>query len=110
MNIVLADGSLKTIDSHSDVWWAMQGAGHNFGIVTSVTSKIYDIQHRGWAYASYVFTHDKVEVLFDAINRYLLKNGTQPVDIMNYGFFYNDPATDPNYVSTEAGENFSFTK
>src|SRR5690242_11530578 len=37
MNIVLANGDLKTIDSKSDLWWAMQGAGHNFGIVTSVS-------------------------------------------------------------------------
>ncbi|KAI4868239.1 FAD-binding domain-containing protein [Hypoxylon rubiginosum] len=42
MNIVLAGGSMQTIDETSDLWWAMKGAGHNFGVVTSVTSKIYD--------------------------------------------------------------------
>ena len=45
MNIVLADGTLHTIDEKSDLWWAMRGAGHNFGIVTSVETKIYDIEH-----------------------------------------------------------------
>ncbi|KAI0428763.1 FAD binding domain protein [Xylaria sp. FL1042] len=72
MNIVLADGELRTIDKESDLWWAMQGAGHNFGIVTSVTSKIYDVEHRDWAYASF------------------------PVYIINYSFFYNDPTLDPD--------------
>jgi hypothetical protein len=33
----------------SDLWWAIKGAGHNFGIVTSVTSKTYDIEHKDWA-------------------------------------------------------------
>ncbi|RYP61604.1 hypothetical protein DL769_007637 [Monosporascus sp. CRB-8-3] len=95
MNIVLADGSMRTIDKSSDLWWAMQGAGHNFGIVTSVTSKIYDIQHRAWAYESFVFTGDKVEGLYEGINQHLLKNGTQPVDVINYSFFISVPDIDP---------------
>ncbi|KAI3324621.1 FAD binding domain protein [Xylariaceae sp. AK1471] len=95
MNIVLADGNLHTIDKESDLWWAMQGAGHNFGIVTSVTSKIYNVQYRDWAYVSFIFTGDKVEGLYGAINEYLLKDGTQPVYIINYSFFFNDPAVDP---------------
>ncbi|RYP03157.1 hypothetical protein DL764_005339 [Monosporascus ibericus] len=95
MNIVLADGSMQTIDGSSDLWWAMQGAGHNFGIVTSVTSKIYDIQHSAWAYESFVFTGDRVEALYEGINEHLLKNGTQPVGIINYSFFISVPDIDP---------------
>jgi FAD/FMN-containing dehydrogenase len=98
MNIVLANGDLRTIDKTSDLWWAMQGAGHNFGIVTSVTSKIYDVQYPDWAYASFIFTGDKVEGLYSAINKYLLKDGRQPVYIINYSFFFNDPTLDPNKV------------
>ncbi|KAI1444622.1 FAD binding domain protein [Annulohypoxylon stygium] len=96
MNIVLADGSLRTIDESSDLWWAMQGAGHNFGIVTSVTSKVYDIVTRDWAYESFIFTSDKVEALYDNINKHLLKDGSQPVDILHYSFFFNNPEIDPS--------------
>ncbi|KAI0394647.1 FAD binding domain protein [Xylariaceae sp. FL0594] len=96
LNVVLSDGELRTIDQRSDLWWAMRGAGHNFGVVTSVTSKIYDIKYPDWAYASFVFSGDKVEGLYGAINKYLLKNGSQPVDIINYSFFFNDPSIDPN--------------
>ncbi|KAI1155314.1 FAD binding domain protein [Nemania diffusa] len=99
MNIVLANGDLQIIDENSDLWWAMQGAGHNFGIVTSVTSKIYDVKYPKWAYASFIFTGDKVEGLYGAINSYLLKNGTQPIYIMNYSFFFNNPALDPDKPS-----------
>ncbi|KAI1485795.1 FAD binding domain protein [Biscogniauxia mediterranea] len=99
MDIVLANGSLVTIDKNSDLWWAMQGAGHNFGIVTSVTSKIYDIEHHDWAYESFVFTSDKVEGLYENINAYLLNNGSPPVDIINYGFFLNNPAIDSKPVT-----------
>jgi len=98
LNMVMADGKLRTIDKKSDLWWAVQGAGHNFGIVTSVTSKIYDIQYRQWAFRSYMFTGDKVEGLYSNINKYLLKGGTQSVDVINYSFFFNLPTLDPKNV------------
>jgi FAD/FMN-containing dehydrogenase len=99
MDVVYADGGLRTIDKNSDIWWAMQGAGHNFGIVTSVTSKIYDVKYPDWAYQSFIFTGDKVEELYTRINNVLLKNGTQPVDVMNYSFFFNNAEVDPENVS-----------
>ncbi|KAL5401084.1 hypothetical protein PMIN03_011822 [Paraphaeosphaeria minitans] len=40
LNIVLATGEVKTINQSTDLMWGLKGAGHNFGIVTSVTSKI----------------------------------------------------------------------
>lgn len=64
-----------------------------------MTSKIYDVPNGGlWSYASFVFSHDKVEDLYDRINQRLLQNGTQPVDVINYSFFYNNPEMDPKHV------------
>ena len=89
LNMVLANGSAITVDQDSDLWWAMKGAGHNFGIVTSVTSKVYDVPYGSmWSYASFIFTHDKVEALYEAINRHLLVNGEQRVDLINYSIFF----------------------
>ncbi|OTB02951.1 hypothetical protein M426DRAFT_61219 [Hypoxylon sp. CI-4A] len=95
MNIALANGTLQTIDKDSDLWWAMQGAGHNFGIVTSVTAKIYDIKHRDWAHASFIFTDDKVEALYEAINSHLMP---PPPDVTVYGFFLYSPDIHPKPV------------
>ncbi|RYP58486.1 hypothetical protein DL769_008937 [Monosporascus sp. CRB-8-3] len=94
MNIVLANGTLATINSGSELWWAVKGAGHNFGIVTSVTSKIFDIEHKDWAIEIITFKGDKVEELYDAANRHLLKNGTQPTDVINWSYWFNDPDAD----------------
>lgn len=98
-NIVLADGSLRTIDASSDLWWALKGAGHNFGIVTSVTTKIYDVQHSDWAIDTLLFSGDKVEAVYQTANEHLLKNGTQSVDLINWSYWLNDPTADPNNVS-----------
>ncbi|KAJ5655136.1 hypothetical protein N7507_007086 [Penicillium longicatenatum] len=98
MNMVLANGSQITVDKDSELWWAVKGADHNFGIATSVTSKIYDIPDDGlWSYKSFFFTHEKVEELYDAINLYLLKGGKQLVDLINYSFFFNYPAIDSKH-------------
>ncbi|KAI0162327.1 hypothetical protein GGR57DRAFT_489995 [Xylariaceae sp. FL1272] len=93
MNVVLANGTL--------------GAGHNFGIVTSVTAKIYDVQTPTWAYTSFIYTGDKVADVFDTINKHF-PSGTQPVDILTLVLFVNNFDVDPTrplvtfYVIQEA--------
>ena len=39
MRVVVADGQILTVstDQHPDLFWALRGAGHNFGIVTNFT-------------------------------------------------------------------------
>lgn len=103
MNVVLADGTFKTIDASSDLWWAMKGAGHNFGIVTSVTVKLYPLEHTNWAIETLTYTGDKVEAVYQAANDHLLRNGTQPVDIINWSYWFNLPDVDPNAVSDKPG-------
>ncbi|KAJ5273272.1 hypothetical protein N7478_008397 [Penicillium angulare] len=94
LDMVLANGTLITVDENSDLWWGMKGAGHNFGVVTSITSKICDVPHNGlWSYTNFIFTHDKVEVLYETINEMLLPD--QPQDIISFSFFTNIPAIDP---------------
>ncbi len=89
MNVVLADGTLRTIGPSNELFWAMKGAGHNFGIVTSVTIKTFDIAHTNWAGETLMFTGDKVEDLYALVNEHHLKNGTQPVDLINWSYWFN---------------------
>ncbi|CAH0000578.1 unnamed protein product [Clonostachys byssicola] len=95
MNVVLADGSIKTIDENSDLWWGMKGAGHNFGIVTSLTSKIYDIQHTNWSIVTFIFSGDKVEAVYEAANKFLPKNGKQATDVHNWSYWLRSSDLDP---------------
>lgn len=95
MNVVLANGTLATIDAKSELWWAMKGAGHNFGIVTSLTSKVYEIEHRDWAIETVIFSGDKVEAVYQAANDHLVKNGTQPAGVHNWSYWMNNAAADP---------------
>jgi hypothetical protein len=99
MNVVLANGNLTKIDANSDLWWAMKGAGHNFGIVTSLTTKVFDIKYRDWAIETITFSGDKVGAVYQAANDYLLKNGTQPEGLINWSYWLNNPGADPNNVS-----------
>jgi hypothetical protein len=99
MNVVLADGSIETLDADSDLMWAMKGAGHNFGIVTSVTTKIYDIEHSDWAIETFIFDGSKVGEVYDAANKYLSRNGSQPVDVHYWSYWLNIPTADPEKVS-----------
>ncbi|KAF2792080.1 FAD-binding domain-containing protein [Melanomma pulvis-pyrius CBS 109.77] len=49
LEVITADGSLITVSSTSnaDLFWAMKGAGANYGIVTSLTYNIHDAPNGG---------------------------------------------------------------
>lgn len=55
----------------------MRGAGHNFAAVTSFTIKIYPKKLDTWYFKNYVWTQDKLETVFTAINKFN-DNGNQP--------------------------------
>ncbi|ATY61822.1 FAD binding domain [Cordyceps militaris] len=96
MDVVLADGSARTVDAQSDpdLWWALRGAGHNFAIVTSVTLKVYDIQHRDWAREAMIFTGDKVEQVFQTMADTIFKGGKQDADVVVWTYMLRIPEVD----------------
>lgn len=50
--LILADGSRVTAspESHPDLFWAIRGAGHNFGIAVQATFQVYPQAHEGRHY------------------------------------------------------------
>ncbi|RYP45210.1 hypothetical protein DL768_008403 [Monosporascus sp. mg162] len=100
MNVVLADGSTIQVNqtSHDDLFWGMKGAGHNFGIVTGVESRIYPREIDTWHYHNYIWTQDKLEVLFETLNEFH-KDGSTPAKMgVEFGAF----AMNPSISETEA--------
>ena len=92
--MVLANGTAVTVshDSHPDIFWAIRGAGHNFGIVTEFKYKIYDVApNRTWAYEAFMFTGDKLERLYMLTNE---MTKTQPPEVVNYAVIFRLPNVD----------------
>lgn len=71
VNLVMSGGEEVKIDpSNTELWWAIRGAGPNFGIVTSATLKSHPVsakENGAWA-GSLIFTQDKIEAIVQAIN------------------------------------------
>ncbi|KAL8947997.1 MAG: hypothetical protein Q9222_005779 [Ikaeria aurantiellina] len=101
MTVVLADGAIVHVSatSHPDLYWAMKGAGQNFGIVTEATFQIYDFPTPHWFYAelTYANASSQLEPLFTAINE-IDTNGSQPKEL---GTLYTVFAIDPTYSKTD---------
>lgn len=88
-DIVLADGSFHRVtkQSYPDLFWALQGAGANFGVVTAIKYKVYSVPsvYRGniiWVYDSIERAKKILNTVFDlsqnapnelSINVYLMK-------------------------------------
>ncbi|GCB22911.1 6-hydroxy-D-nicotine oxidase [Aspergillus awamori] len=76
LNLVMADGCLHTITPKDiDLFWALLGAGPNFGIATSAKMKSYLVLASGkaaWT-GQLVFSADKLEALVETIDRITLE-------------------------------------
>lgn len=78
----------------------MQGAGHNFGIVTSFELKIHPKNLDTWHYHNYVFKQDKLEQFFEALNIFHNDGNTPVLMGLNMGGFLLDTTINDTEVST----------
>lgn len=96
--LVLANGSAITssAEKNPDLFWAIRGAGHNFGVVTSFEVKLYDAKET-WTMIVFTFKQDKLEGFFNTWNRLEVKHVGLGSLVLN-GVFVRNPAIDTDYV------------
>jgi hypothetical protein len=76
----------------------LRGAGHNFGIVTSVKYKIYDVPKNDiWTVGTYYYTQNQLNPVFELINEFTA-DGNQPAGLLIWSNFFQSPDIDPNNV------------
>ncbi|MFB7323890.1 FAD-binding oxidoreductase [Streptomyces sp. NPDC056190] len=63
--VVLASGEIVTAsaDEHADLFWALKGAGHNFGIVTSFTFRHVPVPGQANVRQAFFAADDRLSVL-----------------------------------------------
>lgn len=100
--LVLANGTAisVSVNENPQLFWAIQGAGHNFGIVTSFESKIYEItaENKRWAYETLIFTGDKLEQVFEVVKSQI-EDGGLPAELINMALWAFVPDVDLEKVS-----------
>lgn len=98
--VVTASGQLveASATKNPDLFWALRGAGHNFGIMTSFEMKAYDIPSN-WTVYSIVFASDKVEALFHLVNKFEEPSSNRPAKLALTAAVIRLPQIDPNSVS-----------
>ncbi|KAM5534865.1 hypothetical protein V8D89_011420 [Ganoderma adspersum] len=84
--VVTADGSILTANEkeNADLFWAIRGAGSNFGVVTEFVLQLHP-QRRTIFCGLAIFTPDKLEALLD-ITQAWLDNGPSTKEGMMQGF------------------------
>lgn len=95
--LVLANGTAITVSSTSnpDLFWAIRGAGHNFGIVTSLDLAVHD-GSANWTFTALIFTHDKLESVFSTWNQLEAAHPDPGLLVLN-GLMARNPAADPSH-------------
>ncbi|KAL8731367.1 MAG: hypothetical protein Q9166_003459 [cf. Caloplaca sp. 2 TL-2023] len=89
LNVVLADGSAVRVNnrSHPDLWWAMRGAGHNFGIVTSFESKIWPDNFKTYFVRTYQFASSSHDALIEEVNKFQGNGTLDPIWLASFGIY-----------------------
>ncbi|KAL8994704.1 MAG: hypothetical protein Q9169_005389 [Polycauliona sp. 2 TL-2023] len=89
LNIVLANGSAINVDadSHPDLWWAVRGAGHNFGIVTSFDSKIWRDDSKKYSARTYQFSGSSLDALLEQVDVFQGNGTLDPVWLAAFGSY-----------------------
>jgi hypothetical protein len=96
LRVVLADGELRdvTAESDPDLFWAMRGAGPNFGIATSAVVKAYPATEEdmtAWV-GGLIFTPDKLEQVVQAVRDIAIR---PEMNIFMYFISSGPPNNDP---------------
>lgn len=71
IRLLLANGTIieASEDSNQDLFWAVRGAGHNFGIALEATYKVYPQRNNGKHFViDWEFEVDQVDGIFEALN------------------------------------------
>ncbi|KAF2641134.1 FAD-binding domain-containing protein [Massarina eburnea CBS 473.64] len=96
--MVLANGSAITVSDqkNEDLFWAIRGAGHNFGVVTEIKVKIYDVgeEQKQWAVSGFTFEQEKLESVFAVANTWL-ESKDRPKEMVHFGLFGFNYELDP---------------
>ncbi|KAI1498756.1 hypothetical protein F5X99DRAFT_411811 [Biscogniauxia marginata] len=94
--LVLPNGELVTVSekSNPELFWAIRGAGHNFGLVTEWEYRVYDIEIPKWSYEIFIYSGDKLEALYDLANA-MLKD--QPPEVTHWGYIIKVAEIDPDH-------------
>lgn len=107
LNVVLADGTAVKVNetSNPDLWWAMRGAGQNFGIVTSWDAKIWPDNFKTYFVRTYQFAGSSLEPLFEEVNRFNGVGTLDPVWLASFGLYTMNTTvseTEVQYLPSEA--------
>lgn len=111
--VVLANGKAVTASTkkNSDLFWALRGAGHNFGIVTEVTYKVYDAPAKDkWLVKTFIYLPDQIGAFYDVANNAIADGygvDRQPAGMLVASLYTIVPDVDPNTVRGDV--SFFFT-
>ncbi|KAH7324814.1 hypothetical protein B0I35DRAFT_348933 [Stachybotrys elegans] len=109
--LVLPNGDAVTVseDENPDLFWAIRGAGHNFGFVSEWTYRIYDRNPEApkWSYEIFIFSGDKLEALYTLHNE---MQKSQPAHAIHWSYIlraeareYAKPLHDIEAIDIQSG-------
>ncbi|KAF2197576.1 FAD-binding domain-containing protein [Delitschia confertaspora ATCC 74209] len=95
--VVLANGSVVTVSNevNNELFWALRGAGHNFGIIPSIRYKVHTPEALDWNYTIFMFSGNKLEQVYETMNDIVVGRQQNLTKMINYAVWMRNPELDP---------------
>ncbi|KAK3301708.1 uncharacterized protein B0T15DRAFT_544414 [Chaetomium strumarium] len=97
VRLVLGSGEVVQVSGteRADLFWALRGAGHNFGVVSELTVRVHDVEEerREWAYEVFTFTGGRLEELYTVVGRVMQD---QPANVVLWSVWARNEKIDPD--------------
>jgi hypothetical protein len=94
--VVLGDGEVVEVseEENEDLFWALRGAGHNFGVVSEWRVRVYPVEEerREWVWENFAFGGERLEEVFELANELMDR---QPEELIFWTFWGRDLEIDP---------------
>ncbi|KAK7183117.1 hypothetical protein DPSP01_010902 [Paraphaeosphaeria sporulosa] len=101
--VVLANGTVATITAdgdHADLYWALQGGGNSFALVTRFDLQTFPLQQTLRAEATYEESEETKDVYLDALLDYTLHGDVDPAFAITPVARWGPNFTVPSYEAT----------
>lgn len=95
--LTIANGTTLSVNEehNPDLFWAIRGAGHNYGIISSYQMRVHDRRERDdWSWKQYVFTKASVADVYAGLNIFV---EDARAELTHLSMFTRMPQVDPHH-------------
>lgn len=92
------DGEVVVVNDkkYKELFWGMRGVGYNFGIVSEMKYRVYDVKELKWSIEIFMFKSERLEEVYKYVNKKF--DGKGDLRLLMWGIWFLNLVVDVEKV------------